>query len=1220
MKNLRQILGLVAVLLIMTNTKAQTPLLQWAYKFGGTSNEEAYAQTTDASGNIYSTGIFSSTIDFNPGSGILNLSSVGGSDIFIQKLDRNGNFLWAKKIGGIWGDQAYDIAVDNSGNVFITGGFRNTVDFDPGTGVYNLVADNTIQSYAAFILKLNSSGDFQWARKASTVSYGTGVDTDNSGNVYVTGYIQNWVDFGTTSIAGEIFFWKLDANGTQQWAKALDDTNGSSLQAGIHGLKVDGTGNIYLTGRFDETQDFQPGTGTVNLVAVGGSDAFLLKLNTSGTLQWVKQFGSTGSETGYALHLDASNQIYITGTFQGITDLDPSSGTGTYSFASNGGTDVFVIKLNSLGNVIWGRGFGGTGSEWAWGNIATDMNGNILFSGTFQNTVDFDPDLVTNYSISSNGGNDVFLEKLNSNGEFQWANTFGSTSDESGWGLCYSSFDNSFYVGGGLYNTMDLVFSGNTTTLTSSGGMDIYVLKLNECFNSSNTISPIACTSYTSPSGNYTWTVSNTYLDTIPNSGGCDSIITVNLTIGDFTAPIADVPSLSNVSAECSVLSLTAPTATDNCAGIVTGTHNATLPINNQGTTVVTWTYDDGNGNTSTQTQNVVIDDISAPIVDVVTLSDITSECSVTSLTAPTSTDNCVGSITGIPNATLPITAQGTTTITWTYDDGNGNTSSQTQDVVIDDISAPIADIVNLSDISSECSVTSLTAPTSTDNCAGTITGTYNVTLPITTQGTTTITWTYDDGNGNTSTQTQNVIISDNSAPIPDQGTLPTITEICSVASLTAPTATDNCSGLISGTHDATLPITSTTTITWTYDDGNGNIATQMQTVVISDDMAPIPDNGALPIINEACSVTSLTAPTATDNCAGSVTGSHDASLPITTQGTTVVTWTYDDGNGNTSTQTQNVIIADAISPVADNASLIPVTAECQIISIPAPTATDNCAGTVTGSPNVTFPINTQGTFTITWTYNDGNGNTTMQTQSVFIDDVTAPIEDNAILSNINAECSVSDLTAPTATDNCAGSITGTHNATLPITAQGTTIVTWTYDDGNGNTTSQTQNIIITPIDNGITQTNEITLTANASGYNYQWLDCDNNYEEIPGANNQIFTATLNGNYAVEMSFNECIDTSDCVNISNVYVVENDSRYLINIFPNPGNGVYEVEISNFENKKVVLYITNILGEEIKTIEAESREFKINLSQQPKGIYFVKMEDKEGIITKKIILQ
>ena len=129
---------------------------------------------------------------------------------------------------------------------------------------------------------------------------------------------------------------------------------------------------------------------------------------------------------------------------------------------------------------------------------------------------------------------------------------------------------------------------------------------------------------------------------------------------------------MADVTAECEVTSITAPTATDNCGGAITGTTTTTFPITAQGTTVVTWTYDDGNGNTITQTQNVIIDDVTAPVADVATLADVTAECEVASITAPTATDNCGGTITATTDAIFPITAQGTTVVTWTYDDGNG--------------------------------------------------------------------------------------------------------------------------------------------------------------------------------------------------------------------------------------------------------------------------------------------------------------------------------------------------------------------------------------------------------------------------------------------------------------------------------------------------------------------------------------------------------------------
>ncbi len=211
------------------------------------------------------------------------------------------------------------------------------------------------------------------------------------------------------------------------------------------------------------------------------------------------------------------------------------------------------------------------------------------------------------------------------------------------------------------------------------------------------------------------------------------------MVIDDVTPPVADLPTLADVTAECEVATLTAPNATDNCGGTVTVTSDATLPLNTQGTTVVTWTYDDGNGNTVTQTQNVVINDVTAPVPDLVALPDVNGECEVTALTAPTATDNCVaeGAIIITNDATLPINTQGTTVVTWTYDDGNGNTSTQTQNVVIDDVTAPVADLPTLADVTAECEVATLTAPTATDNCGGTVTVTNDATLPINTQGTT---------------------------------------------------------------------------------------------------------------------------------------------------------------------------------------------------------------------------------------------------------------------------------------------------------------------------------------------------------------------------------------------------------------------------------------------------------------------------------------------------
>ncbi|WP_372773497.1 T9SS type A sorting domain-containing protein [Mangrovibacterium sp.] len=564
---------------------------------------------------------------------------------------------------------------------------------------------------------------------------------------------------------------------------------------------------------------------------------------------------------------------------------------------------------------------------------------------------------------------------------------------------------------------------------------------------------------------------------TYDDGNGNQSIQTQNVIIEDTTPPTPDVATLADITDQCQVLEsdLTEPTATDNCAGIVTVTNDASFPITTGGTTIITWSYTDGSGNTSTQTQNVVIEDITVPVPDAASLTDITTECEVTAsdISEPTATDNCTGLVTGVPDVAFPITTKGTTVITWTFSDLAGNSAIQTQNIVIEDTTAPVPDAAGLEDITAVCEVAAsdVAVPTATDNCSGSVDATPDITFPITTQGTTLITWTFTDDAGNSTTQTQNVVIEDVTPPVPDVADLADVTGECEITAddLAVPSATDNCAGPIAVTNDASFPIATsgTTVITWTYTDVAGNSTTQTQNVIIEDTTPPVPDAESLADVNAECEVTGadLVEPTATDNCAGTVTVTNDGVFPITTAGTTLINWTFEDASGNKAMQTQNVVIEDVSAPVADAGSLSDVTAECEVSAsdVVAPTATDNCIGTVTGVPDVAFPITTSGTTVITWTYSDASGNSATQTQNVVIEDVTAPVADAVSLPDIAAECEVmaSDVTVPTATDNCAGTVTGVSDVAFPITDQGTTIITWTYSDEAGNSTTQTQSVVI---------------------------------------------------------------------------------------------------------------------------------------------------------------
>jgi hypothetical protein len=205
--------------------------------------------------------------------------------------------------------------------------------------------------------------------------------------------------------------------------------------------------------------------------------------------------------------------------------------------------------------------------------------------------------------------------------------------------------------------------------------------------------------------------------------------------------------------------------------------------------------------------------------------------------------------------------------------------------------------------------------------------------------------------------------------------------------------------------------------------------------------------------------------------------------------------------------------------------NLSDVNAECSISPV-APTATNDCGQQVNGTSNVSFPITALGTTVVTWTYNDGVSQVT-QTQNIIISDLTAPVPDALSLPDLVDQCG-NIPTPPTATDDCSGTITATANMIFPITTPGNSVITWTFDDGNGNVSTQTQNVTNDPIDISVS-VNGSQLEANQLVASYQWLDCGDNFSVISGAVNQMFTPANTGNYAVEITNTDgCADTSAC--------------------------------------------------------------------------------------------
>jgi hypothetical protein len=465
---------LFALVIGIITSSAQT--YQWAKRMGGTALDIGLSIAVDGSGNVYTTGYFYGTADFDPGAGTSNLTSAGESDIFISKLDAEGNLLWAKSMGGTGNDRGNSIAVDGSGNLYTTGIFRETVDFDPGAGTNNLTSEGLVD---VFISKLDASGNVLWAKSMG----GTGNDrgysiaVDGSGNVYTTGLFVGTVDFdpgaGTSNLTSagnqDIFISKLDAAGNFLWAKSM---GGTSADFGWS-IAVDGSGNVYTTGYFTEAADFDPGAGISNLTSAGSADIFISKLDASGNFLWAKSIGGTDFDYGKSIAVDGSGNVYTTGSFQGTVDFDP--GAGISNLTSSGNLDIFILKLNAAGDFLWAKGIGGSFQDEG-SSIAEDGSGNVYTTGIFEGTVDFDPGAGTS-NLTSVGSRDIFISKLDAAGNFLWAKNMGGTDDDAGNSIAVDGSGN-VYATGSFQGTADFDPGVGISNLTSAGDRDIFILKL----------------------------------------------------------------------------------------------------------------------------------------------------------------------------------------------------------------------------------------------------------------------------------------------------------------------------------------------------------------------------------------------------------------------------------------------------------------------------------------------------------------------------------------------------------------------------------------------------------------------------------------------------------------------------------------------------------------------------------------------------------------------
>ncbi|WP_435355385.1 SBBP repeat-containing protein [Emticicia sp. SJ17W-69] len=419
---------------------------------GGTNFDSGQKVVVDASGNIYVTGYYSGTATF----GTTIKVSVGQNDIFVAKYNNVGILQWVQSAGGTSDDRGYGIAIDATGNVYITGSFFGNTTFGSNT-------INSTGGHDIFILKYNSDGIMQWVQSAGGASsdYSYGIASDGSGNVYITGYYTGSATFSTTILTSnqgildpEIFLAKYNSSGVLQWVQSAGG-NGTQIS---NGVALDGSGNIYITGSLNISGNF----GSNNISVIGYQDIFVAKYNNFGNIQWVKSMGgSSSSASGDGIAVDGNGNVFVTGVFTATTYF------GDMSKTSTGDLDAFVFKCNSLGNIQWVQSMGGIGHERSYG-IGTDSFGDVCITGYFENTIN-----LGTTTITSVGNTDIFVIKYNSFGSFQWGQTAGGVSGDQGNGITVDTVGN-IYITGYYMGTATFGVSNRS----SAGGSDIFVAKI----------------------------------------------------------------------------------------------------------------------------------------------------------------------------------------------------------------------------------------------------------------------------------------------------------------------------------------------------------------------------------------------------------------------------------------------------------------------------------------------------------------------------------------------------------------------------------------------------------------------------------------------------------------------------------------------------------------------------------------------------------------------
>ncbi len=512
---------------------AQNNVYDWANKYGSTGTERFLATCVDANGNTFSVGSFSNSITING----TPRTSNGSADILIIKTNAASQTIFGITIGGSGEDVAQTVTYDN-GFIYIGGYFSTSVSFDPSSSSGNLISDG---GRDGFVLKIDTLGNFSWVRKwgganhqqINDIAANTTHEIVIAGNFEGTSYLNigNSSTAATNAGAKDFFVTKLDANGSEVWTRTWGGTGNDEVK----GITTSTSNEIILTGYFSDAVAFDTSFSATPATSVANEDLYVLKLANTGHFIWNALLHNTNKLVGYDVAI-RNNEIALVGSFSGNISL--SAGGVHQSNNSNGFTDLFIAKMsNTNGDFAWLNTAGSNSNEEALA-VQFDGLGNVYAAGYFAGTIAFG----NSNSLTASGFFDAFAVKYTNSGTCEWAKRFSGTNNEQANDIAVTaSFD--IYVVGEFNQTVDFDPSVVNHSLTTDGSIDAFIVKLQKCVATTGVHVVTACQKYTWLDG-IEYTQNNTTATFTLQGGnhiGCDSILTLNLTINHHAAGVHTV-------------------------------------------------------------------------------------------------------------------------------------------------------------------------------------------------------------------------------------------------------------------------------------------------------------------------------------------------------------------------------------------------------------------------------------------------------------------------------------------------------------------------------------------------------------------------------------------------------------------------------------------------------------------------------------------------------